>query len=93
VVVVQLHAFITMAIDEVNDNCHVLFVPWAKSLQYPMQRELGRPQSRFGHPGENKIFFHYWESNHNSMVVQLSWYSDYTKSLYQLSHPGSNRSK
>ena len=54
------------------------FLPWAKSLQYPMQRELGKPQSRFGHSGENKISFHYWESNRNSMVVQLSWYSDYS---------------
>jgi len=61
-----------------------------------MQRELRRPQSRFGHCGENKISFHYWEPNHNSTVVQLSWYSeynDYTKSLYQLGHPGSNCSK
>jgi len=61
-----------------------------------MQRELGRPQSRFAHSGENKISFHYWELNHNTMVVQLSWYSeyiDYTKSLYKLGHPGSTHSK
>jgi hypothetical protein len=35
-----------------------------------MERELDRSQSRSGHSGEN-IFFHYRESNRNSMVVQL----------------------
>jgi hypothetical protein len=48
--------------------------PRGKSSRYPMDRRLGRPQSRFERCGEEKKILHYWESNPGRPVRSLPLY-------------------
>jgi hypothetical protein len=58
---VQLHTFITSALDEVNDR---LPCPRRRSLQYPLYRRLGRPNY-----GEEKKLLAFRESKTDSWLV------------------------
>jgi hypothetical protein len=43
---VQLHAFLTLAIDEVVTSMRRPLYPWEKSARYQLDRRLGRPLNR-----------------------------------------------
>jgi hypothetical protein len=43
---------------------------WEKSSQCWLSCRLGGPQSPFGHVGEQKISFPFWEFNHDSLLIQ-----------------------
>jgi len=54
---VEIHAFRTSALDGDEQSASRLrcFIPLEKSFQYSLTRRIGRPQSRFGCDGEEKI--------------------------------------
>jgi hypothetical protein len=78
---VYIHFFLTSALVEgkLSDSrpCHS--PPGEKSLRYPLERRLGKPQSRSGERGEEKNTRPYRDSNSVPSVVQpvASRYTDY----------------
>jgi hypothetical protein len=56
---VQIHIFLTSALDRVVSFTPRSLYPPGKSLRYPLDRRLGEPQSRCGRRGENSL--PYWD--------------------------------
>jgi hypothetical protein len=66
---VWIHIFLTSALrGEWSDSRPGRFTHWGNSPWYPLDRRLGRPQSRSGRRGENS--WPYLDSNSDPSVVQ-----------------------
>jgi hypothetical protein len=67
---VQLHAFLTSAIDGGGQRHALAALPPGKRPRYPLEKRLGGPQSLPGRYGEQKNLVNCRETHPNSSAVQ-----------------------